>query len=120
MRCHLMRHSELKVRANNQFLLVDNDAQRIGGRFINHSTELDIGQHEVVTSERDSLVGSAKSCGIIGTLIKLQLASVFVCFHSLLPVHLLNFLARSCEILQIRGFLGKNLTKILTKKTGSI
>ena len=33
-----MRQSELKVRANKQFLLVDNDAQRIGGRFLNHST----------------------------------------------------------------------------------
>ena len=38
MRFHLMRQSELKVRANKQFLLVDNDAQRIGGRFLNHST----------------------------------------------------------------------------------
>ena len=37
-RFHLMRQSELKVRANKQFLLVDNDAQRIGGRFLNHST----------------------------------------------------------------------------------
>ena len=63
--------------------------------------------------------GTAKS-GISGTLIKLQLASVFVCFHSLLLVHLLNFLARSCKILQIRGFLGKNLGKILTKKFRNI
>ena len=29
-RFHLMRQSELKVRANKQFYLVDNDAQRIG------------------------------------------------------------------------------------------
>ena len=72
------------------------------------------------SSERDSLVGSAKGCGIIGTLIKLQLASVFVCFHSILSVHLLNFLARSCKILHIRGFLGKNLAKILTKKSRNI
>ena len=35
---HLMRQSELKVRANKQFFMVDNDAQRIGGRFLNHST----------------------------------------------------------------------------------
>ena len=40
------------------------------------------GQHKVLNSERDSLVGSAESCGIIGTLIKLQLASVFVRFFS--------------------------------------
>ena len=33
-----MRQSELKVRANKQFLLVGNDAQRIGGLFPNHST----------------------------------------------------------------------------------
>ena len=38
MRLHLMRQSELKVRGNKQFLLVDNDAQRIGRRFLNHST----------------------------------------------------------------------------------
>ena len=38
MRFHLMRQSELKMRANKQFLLVDNDAKRIGGRFLNHST----------------------------------------------------------------------------------
>ena len=38
MRFHLMRQSELKVRANKQFLLVDNDAKRIRGRFLNHST----------------------------------------------------------------------------------
>ena len=29
---------KLKVRANKQFLLVDNDAKCIGGRFLNHST----------------------------------------------------------------------------------
>ena len=34
MRFHLMRQSELKVRANKQFLLVDNDAQRIGDDFL--------------------------------------------------------------------------------------
>ena len=39
---------------------------------------LNIGQHKVL--KRGSLVGSAKSCGIIGTLIELLLASVFVCF----------------------------------------
>ena len=61
-----------------------------------------------------------KSCGRIGTLIKPQLVSVFVCFHSLLSVHLLKFLARSCKILQIRGFLGKNLGKILTKKSKNV
>ena len=66
------------------------------------------------------MVGSAKSCDIIGNLIKLQLVLLFVCFHSLLSVHLLNFLARSCKILQIRGFLGKNLGKILTKKFRNI
>ena len=44
----------------------------------------------------------------------------FFCFHSLLSVHLLNFLARSCKILQIREFLGKNLAKILTKKFRNI
>ena len=38
MRFQLMRQSELKVRANKQFLLVDNDAQRIRRRFLNHST----------------------------------------------------------------------------------
>ena len=38
MRFHLMRQSELKLRANKQFLLIDNDAQRTGGRFFNHST----------------------------------------------------------------------------------
>ena len=38
LRLHLMRQSELKVRANKQFLLVDNDAKRIGGRFLNLST----------------------------------------------------------------------------------
>ena len=80
---------------------------------------LDIGQHKVVNF-RNSLVGRAKICGIIATLIKLQLASVFVCFHSLLSVHLLNFSARSCKILQIRGFLGKNLSKIVTKKSRNI
>ena len=37
-RFHLMRQSEMKVRANTQFYLVDNDAQSIGGRFLNHST----------------------------------------------------------------------------------
>ena len=31
-----------------------------------------------------------------------------------------NFLARSCKILQIRGYLGKNLGKILTKKSRNI
>ena len=35
---HLMRQSKLKMRANKQFVLVDNDAQRIEGRFLNHST----------------------------------------------------------------------------------
>ena len=43
MRFHLMRQSELKVRANKQFLLVDNVAQRIEGRFFNHSTVLSTG-----------------------------------------------------------------------------
>ena len=66
------------------------------------------------------MVGSAKSCGIIGTPIQRQLASISLCIHSLLNVHLLNFLARSCKILQIRGFLGKNLGKILTKKSRTI
>ena len=35
---HLMHQSKLKVRANKQFLLVANDAQRTGGRFLNHSS----------------------------------------------------------------------------------
>ena len=35
MRFHSMRQSDLKVRANKQ---VDKDAQRIGGRFLDHST----------------------------------------------------------------------------------
>ena len=38
LRFHLMRQSELKVRANKQFKLADNNAQRIGRRFRNHST----------------------------------------------------------------------------------
>ena len=33
-----MRQSEMKVRANRQFVLVANDAQRIGERFLNHSS----------------------------------------------------------------------------------
>ena len=37
-RFDLMRQSELKVRANKHFSLVDNDAQRTRGRFLNHST----------------------------------------------------------------------------------
>ena len=35
---HLMLQSELKVRSNERFQLVDNDAQRIRGHFPNHST----------------------------------------------------------------------------------
>ena len=38
LRFQLMRQWELNVRANKQFYLVDNDVQRIGGRFLNHST----------------------------------------------------------------------------------
>ena len=37
---HLMRQSKWEVRANKQFQSVDNDAQRIGVRFLNHSTDL--------------------------------------------------------------------------------
>ena len=33
-----MRQSALKVRANKEFQLVDNDAQPMRGRFLNHST----------------------------------------------------------------------------------
>ena len=39
---------------------------------------------------RYRLVGSVNCCGIIGLLIKPQLALVFVCFHSLLSVFLLK------------------------------
>ena len=40
-RFHLMRQSELKVRANTQFYMVDNDAQRIGGRFQTRKKQID-------------------------------------------------------------------------------
>ena len=38
LRFYIMNQSKLKVRADEQFRLIDKDAQHIGGQFLNHRT----------------------------------------------------------------------------------
>ena len=67
LKFHFMRQSNLKVRANKQYLLVDNNPQCLGGQFLNHCTVRTNLQNRSQTAEFKLLAFSAVTAKMYGT-----------------------------------------------------